>query len=91
MAGSPPEDLPHGFNSFYREQRPTSASPAVGEQAELPPDRGLGLSVSSGLVEAQGGYMQVESHLDEGTIVTLKFPLVESASPVKETYGTTGT
>ena len=77
--GIPPEELIRVFNKFYRVQRPIPVSLAAREQAELPPGTGLGLSISSGITEAHGGQIWAENRPGGGTIVTLKFPLVESA------------
>jgi two-component system sensor histidine kinase KdpD len=75
--GIPAGDLARVFNKFYRVQRPIPASCAATERAELPPGTGLGLSISSSIVEAHGGSIWAENRPGGGTLVTLKFPLVD--------------
>jgi two-component system sensor histidine kinase KdpD len=88
--GIPAEDLTRVFNKFYRGQRPIPASPAAKGQAELPPGTGLGLSISSGITEAHGGQIWAENRPGGGTVVTLKFPLVESTISGNGTQATQG-
>ncbi len=60
--GVAPEHLPHLFERFYR------ADPAhSGDGA------GLGLSIARSLTTAQGGHIDLQSQVGEGTTVTLRF------------------
>lgn len=60
--GIPEKDLPHVFERFYQGSRP-----GISETRS----NGLGLSIAKGLVEAQGGTIQVESQEGKGTCVIL--------------------
>lgn len=64
--GMSPEDCAHLFTKFFR-----SESPAVREM----PGTGLGLCIVKSLVELQGGEIEVESRLGEGTIFTFTVPV----------------
>lgn len=61
--GIGPVELPHIFDRFYRGRKQTGAG------------SGLGLAIAKGLVEAQGGTIQVESQIGDGTVIQLKFPV----------------
>ena len=63
-AGIPPEDLTRIFDKFYRVQRPDIVSGS-----------GLGLSISKGIVQAQGGFIAAENRPGGGTIITISLPL----------------
>ncbi len=60
-AGIPVQDLPHVFERFYR-----------GDPAHTASGSGLGLSIAKALVEAQGGFISLESRVGKGTIVHLR-------------------
>jgi signal transduction histidine kinase len=64
-SGITPEDLPFVFDRFYR------ADPARQATGEA----GLGLTIARSLVVAQGGQIQVESELGQGTLFTVAFPV----------------
>jgi signal transduction histidine kinase len=64
------EDLPHVFERFYRGEK--SRSRATG-------GAGLGLAIASGIVEAHGGQIKIESSAGEGTRIWFTLP---RASPV---------
>jgi signal transduction histidine kinase len=64
--GIAPEDLPHVFERFWRADR--SRDRASG-------GTGIGLAISQRLVELQGGEIQVESELDQGTTVRFSLPV----------------
>jgi signal transduction histidine kinase len=64
-SGIPPEHLPHVFDRFYR-----------AESASRDGGSGLGLSIVKALVEAQGGYIAIESLLGKGTRVMVTLPSV---------------
>jgi two-component system sensor histidine kinase BaeS len=57
-------DLPQIFNRSFRADRSRSGNGSSG----------LGLSIAQKLVEAQGGAIEVESALGEGTTFTVRFP-----------------
>jgi signal transduction histidine kinase len=59
--GIRPEDLPHVFEPFF-------TTKDVGEGT------GLGLSVTWGIVEEHGGWIEVESELGKGTSFTVYLP-----------------
>lgn len=60
--GIHPEDLPHIFKRFYRSRFSTDTQGA-----------GLGLSLAKAVVEAQGGTIEADSRLGEGTVFTMNF------------------
>lgn len=62
--GIPKEDLTRIFEPFFT-TRPVGAG------------TGLGLSVSYGIIKEHGGYIEVESTLDEGSIFTVWLPAEE--------------
>ncbi len=59
-------DLPHVFERYYR-----------GDPAHAGTGTGLGLSIAKGLIEAQGGRIEVESHAGSGTIVRLRLRAIQ--------------
>ena len=61
--GIPASVLPHIFDPFF-------TTKGTGEGT------GLGLSVSLGIVERHGGQILVESEVDEGTVFTVRLPVV---------------
>jgi signal transduction histidine kinase len=69
-AGIAPENLPHIFERFYREDR--SRSRETG-------GAGLGLAICKSIVEGAGGTIAVESAAGRGTTVTVSFALAEGA------------
>jgi signal transduction histidine kinase len=66
--GIPAEALPHLFERFWR-------VPGTGKAGT-----GLGLTISQGLVQAQGGHMEVRSEQGRGS--TFSFTLPRVAAPV---------
>jgi signal transduction histidine kinase len=60
------EDLQHVFERFYRGEK--SRSRETGGS-------GLGLAIASGIVEAHGGQIGVESAVDQGTRIWFTLPL----------------
>ncbi|MBU0705112.1 MAG: GAF domain-containing protein [Chloroflexi bacterium] len=66
--GMSPDDLEKLFTKFFR-----SEDPAVREMSGT----GLGLCITKSLVELQGGEMEVESQVGEGTTFTFTIPVAE--------------
>ncbi len=63
------EHLPHIFDRFYRVDQSRTSGGA-----------GLGLAISSEIVRAHGGTIEVTSRLGEGSTFTLCFPMLPGAS-----------
>ena len=66
--GIPLEDLPHVFERFYRSEK---------SRNRLTGGAGLGLAIASGIVEAHGGQIGVESTLGQGTRFWFTLPHVD--------------
>ncbi len=66
------EDLTHIFDRFFRGQN------ALAEQV---PGTGLGLSITREIVERHYGKIEVESHLNEGSVFRVYLPLMASEHP----------
>lgn len=66
--GIAPEDLPHVFERFWRADQSRSRDSG---------GSGLGLAISRRLVELQGGQIEVESRLGEGSTFRFWLPLAE--------------
>ena len=66
------EDLPHIFERFYRG--------AGGRSAEPAPGLGQGLYVARAICQAHGGFLEVSSRLNIGSIFTMGLPLHELAA-----------
>ncbi len=62
--GIPKDDLPYIFQKFYRVSRPGSEIPGTG----------LGLVFVKQIVDLHRGFIEVQSEINEGTTVILKFP-----------------
>ena len=60
--GIAPEDIHHIFKRFYRSQHPLKTQGI-----------GLGLPLAKSIIEGQGGFISVQSELNEGTTFTLSF------------------
>jgi signal transduction histidine kinase len=66
--GIAPGDLPHIFERFYRGQ------PARTRDGDGQRGAGLGLAIASGLIEAHGGRIEVQSQLGRGTVFSFTLP-----------------
>jgi PAS domain S-box-containing protein len=64
--GIEPAQLPHVFDRFFQAARGARTGPRQGA--------GLGLPIASGIVEAHGGTIGIESIPGEGTTVTIALP-----------------
>jgi two-component system phosphate regulon sensor histidine kinase PhoR len=64
--GIPPESLPRIFDRFYRVDK--ARSRALG-------GAGLGLSLVKDIVEAYGGWVEVQSEVGQGSRFTLHLPV----------------
>ena len=70
--GMSEEFMEHMFEPFSQEQRPADSSG---------PGTGLGLAIVKSMVDLMGGTIEVQSHLNEGTIflIHLTMPLAEES------------
>lgn len=66
--GIPQEDLPFVTERFYRVNKARSRADG---------GSGLGLSIVEQLVEAHEGKIEIKSKVNEGTVITLRFPTIE--------------
>lgn len=64
--GIEPEHLPHLFERFYRTDW---------ARAKDSGGTGLGLSIVKEIAEAHGGAITVDSHVDKGSVFTLRLPI----------------
>lgn len=63
--GIPAEDLPHIFERFYRVEKSRDRDSG---------GAGLGLAIARSLIEAQGGEIQADSTVGEGTRIAFQLP-----------------
>lgn len=64
--GIAPEHLPHVFKRFYRADAARTSSQGRS---------GLGLAISSAIIQAHGGDIEVESKVGEGSSFTVRLPV----------------
>jgi two-component system OmpR family sensor kinase len=65
-SGIAPEHLPHLFKRFYR---------ADGARTSSQGRSGLGLAISSAIIHAHGGSIEVNSNVGDGSQFTVRLPL----------------
>ena len=70
------EDIPRAMRRFERIDSPTARARA---------GTGLGLPLSRGFVELHGGSLDIQSKLDLGTTVTIRFPAERSVATASDT------
>ena len=63
------EDLPHVKEKFYKANMSVRGS-------------GIGLAVTSEIVNLHGGFLDIDSEKDKGTLVTIQLPVEEISAPV---------
>ena len=68
--GIPAEDLPYIFERFYRAEKSRTRSNTTGF--------GLGLSISSWIIEQHGGRIEADSKVGQGTTFCIWLPLLSS-------------
>ena len=78
-SGIPPEDLPHVFERFYRAEKSRARKPTFSDDSPGV-GVGLGLSISTWIAEAHGGYIEVQSEQTKGSAFHVWLPLAESTS-----------
>src|SRR5207237_594917 len=66
--GIPPDVLPHIFERFYR-----------GDVSRSGGGTGLGLAIAKELAEAMGGALTVQTTLGQGSVFTVRLPVVGRA------------
>ncbi len=69
--GIPADALPHIFERFYRADQAHSRQPSASTSAGA----GLGLALVQAIVQANGGRIQVESRIKEGSTFTVYLPI----------------
>ena len=74
--GIPEEHLPHIFERFYRVDR---------ARTRRQEGAGLGLSIAKTIVQAHGGRIEAESHIGEGTRMSLHLPLAAEPERIGRT------
>lgn len=67
--GIPDDQLPRVFDRFFRADVARTRTSAEG-------GAGLGLSIAKSLVDAHGGQLTLSSRLGEGTVATVRLPLL---------------
>jgi two-component system phosphate regulon sensor histidine kinase PhoR len=71
------KDLPHIFNRFYRGEARTSEGKVID-----PRGLGQGLFIARAVSEAHGGFLTVESTVNQGSVFTMTLP--REATPLPE-------
>jgi signal transduction histidine kinase len=69
--GIAPADLPHLFVLFFRVEKSRTATGG---------HTGLGLAITQAIIAAHGGTISAESRVGEGTVMTVRLPLVRAAA-----------
>ena len=77
-SGIPPEAIKHLFTKFFRYEGLKSTH-----------GTGLGLYISKSIIEGHGGYIWVESHVDEGSAFSFRLPTKTKLAGQRPTSDTT--
>ncbi len=72
--GMSPDQVAQIFNRFYRADTSDTA----------PRGTGLGMTIVKSIIDSHGGWIDVESHPDQGTRVSCVFPLEDRTGPAAE-------
>jgi signal transduction histidine kinase len=69
--GIPPEDQAHIFERFYRGTTPEKLNP---------PGTGLGLAITKEIVELHHGFIELDSHVGQGSTFRVYLPVVQASA-----------
>ncbi|GAC1510799.1 MAG: hypothetical protein NVS2B16_11340 [Chloroflexota bacterium] len=72
--GIPTPDMPRIFDRFYRARNVDGRIPGTG----------IGLAGAKQIVELHGGTIEIDSHENDGTTVTVRLPMQTQAEPVSQ-------
>jgi PAS domain S-box-containing protein len=82
-SGITPENMQKIYDPFFT----TKSAPKEGERRGT----GLGLAVTYGIIQEHAGKIRVESHVGEGTVFQLEFPMLKGAAAAGKTTRTAAT
>jgi signal transduction histidine kinase len=79
--GIPAESQPYLFDRFYQVDKARSGNHEHPQEGEISSGIGLGLSIVQWIASAHGGEVKVESQVGQGSIFTVRIPLLEIPTP----------